>query len=60
MARTPRPGGRTARTREAVFEAVAALIAERDPASISMTDIAGGPAWRPQAFTGGGATCGPC
>ena len=41
MARTPRPGGRTARTREAVFEAVAALIAERDPASISMTDIAG-------------------
>ena len=40
MAGTARPGGRTARTREAVFEAATALIAERDPASISITDIA--------------------
>ena len=40
MAGTSRPGGRTAKTRGAVFRAVAALIAERDPASISMTDIA--------------------
>jgi AcrR family transcriptional regulator len=35
-----RPGGRTARTREAAFAAAAALMAERDPAAISMTDIA--------------------
>ena len=35
-----RPGGRTARTKEMVFEAVAALIAERGYGNIAMTDIA--------------------
>jgi AcrR family transcriptional regulator len=35
-----RPGGRTARTKEAVFEAAAALIAERGYDAITMTDIA--------------------
>jgi len=35
-----RPGGRTARTKEAVFEAAAALIAERGYDQITMTDIA--------------------
>lgn len=40
MAGPKRPGGRTARTREAAFEAAATLIAMRDPATISMTDIA--------------------
>lgn len=35
-----RPGGRTARTKEVVFEAVAALIAERGYGNIAMTDIA--------------------
>lgn len=35
-----RPGGRTARTKEAVFEAVASLLAERDVHEISMTDVA--------------------
>jgi AcrR family transcriptional regulator len=38
---TPRPGGRTARTKAAVFEAARALLAERDAADIAMTDIAG-------------------
>jgi AcrR family transcriptional regulator len=37
---TFRPGGRTARTRAAAFEAAAALLAEREPATIAMTDIA--------------------
>lgn len=36
-----RPGGRTARTKAAVFEAVTALMAEREPSAISMADIAG-------------------
>ena len=40
MTGTTRPGGRTARTKEAVFEAVAALIAERGYGNIAMTDIA--------------------
>ena len=40
MTGTTRPGGRTARTKEAVFEAVAALIAEREVHEIAMTDIA--------------------
>jgi AcrR family transcriptional regulator len=39
MTGTTRPGGRTARTKEAVFEAVA-LIAEREVHNIAMTDIA--------------------
>jgi AcrR family transcriptional regulator len=37
---TPRPGGRTARTRAAAFEAAAALLAEREPGEIAMIDIA--------------------
>jgi len=37
---TSRPGGRTARTKAATFEAAAALLAEREPAQIAMTDIA--------------------
>jgi AcrR family transcriptional regulator len=37
---TARPGGRTARTRKAAFDAAAGLLAERDPADIAMTDIA--------------------
>jgi AcrR family transcriptional regulator len=36
----PRPGGRTARTKIAVFEAAAALLAERGHDAIGMTDIA--------------------
>jgi AcrR family transcriptional regulator len=40
MAVKSRPGGRTARTKGAVFEAVAALVAERGHAAVSMTDIA--------------------
>lgn len=35
-----RPGGRTARTRAAVFEAVAALVAERGHAAVRMADVA--------------------
>jgi AcrR family transcriptional regulator len=35
-----RPGGRTARTRAAAFEAAASLLAEYEPADIAMTDIA--------------------
>src|SRR3954451_22357397 len=41
-----RPGGRTARNKAAVFEATAALLAERGQHAVSMTDIAeraGGP-----------------
>jgi AcrR family transcriptional regulator len=37
---TLRPGGRTARTKAAAFEAARALLAERDAADIAMTDIA--------------------
>lgn len=40
MAVRPRPGGRTARTKSAVFEAVAALVTERGHAAVSMTDVA--------------------
>jgi AcrR family transcriptional regulator len=36
----PRPGGRTARTKASVFEAVSALVAEKGEASISMADVA--------------------
>jgi AcrR family transcriptional regulator len=35
-----RPGGRTARTKIVVFEAVTALIAEKGHAAVSMTDVA--------------------
>jgi len=35
-----RPGGRTARTKTSVFEAVTALVAERGYSALSMTDIA--------------------
>ena len=35
-----RPGGRTARTKAAVFEAVAALVAEKGHAAVSMTEVA--------------------
>jgi AcrR family transcriptional regulator len=38
--RKARPGGRTAETKKAVFAATEALLAERPPAQISMTDIA--------------------
>jgi AcrR family transcriptional regulator len=40
MAVKSRPGGRTAKTKAAVFEAVTELIAERGHAAVSMTDIA--------------------
>jgi AcrR family transcriptional regulator len=36
----PRPGGRSARNRDAAFEATAALVAERGYEAITMTDIA--------------------
>lgn len=36
----PRPGGRSARTKAAVFEAAASLIAERGYEPITMTDVA--------------------
>ncbi|MBV8437391.1 MAG: TetR/AcrR family transcriptional regulator C-terminal ligand-binding domain-containing protein [Silvibacterium sp.] len=35
-----RPGGRTARNQAAVFEAAAALLAEKEPDSLTMTEIA--------------------
>src|SRR5271163_2939703 len=35
-----RPGGRSARTKAATFEAAAALLAERGHAGVTMTDIA--------------------
>jgi AcrR family transcriptional regulator len=38
--RTTRPGGRTARTRAAVFAAVEALLAGKSPAEVSMAEIA--------------------
>jgi AcrR family transcriptional regulator len=37
---TPRPGGRTARTKAAAFDAATTLLSERDPADIAMSDIA--------------------
>ena len=40
MPRATRPGGRTARTKAAVFEAAAALVAERGHDAVAMTDIA--------------------
>jgi AcrR family transcriptional regulator len=40
MAIKSRPGGRAARTKDAVFEAVASLVSERGHAAVSMTDIA--------------------
>jgi AcrR family transcriptional regulator len=40
MSAKTRPGGRTARTKAAVFEAVAALVAERGHAAVSMADVA--------------------
>jgi AcrR family transcriptional regulator len=36
----PRPGGRTARNRAAIFEATTSLVAERGYDSVTMTDIA--------------------
>jgi len=36
----PRPGGRSTRTKQATFEAAAALLGERGHAEITMTDIA--------------------
>src|SRR4051794_33246017 len=41
MAAKPRPGGRSARNKAAVFEAAAALLAERGHEAVTMTDIAG-------------------
>src|SRR3954452_17828245 len=41
MAAKPRPGGRSARNRAAVFEAAAALLAKRGHEAVTMTDIAG-------------------
>ena len=40
MAVKSRPGGRTAKTKAVVFEAVTSLVAERGHAAVSMTDIA--------------------
>jgi len=40
MAVKPRPGGRSARNKAAVFEAAAALLAERGHEAVTMTDIA--------------------
>src|ERR1700733_10000294 len=40
MAVKSRPGGRTARTKGAVFEAVTDLVTERGHAAVSMADIA--------------------
>jgi AcrR family transcriptional regulator len=40
MSANTRPGGRTARTRAAVFEAVATLVAERGHAAVRMADVA--------------------
>src|SRR3954469_11431266 len=41
MAAKPRPGGRSARNKAAVFEAAATLLAERGHEAVTMTDIAG-------------------
>jgi AcrR family transcriptional regulator len=40
MTAKPRPGGRSARNKAAVFEAAAALLAERGHGAVTMTDIA--------------------
>jgi AcrR family transcriptional regulator len=40
MTAKPRPGGRSARNKAAVFEAAAALLAERGHEAVTMTDIA--------------------
>ena len=40
MTAKPRPGGRSARNKAAVFEAAAALLAERGYEAVTMTDIA--------------------
>ena len=40
MTTKPRPGGRTARTKSSVFEAVTALLTERGYGALNMTDIA--------------------
>jgi AcrR family transcriptional regulator len=40
MTARPRPGGRTARNKAAVFEATASLVAERGYDAVTMTDIA--------------------
>lgn len=40
MTAKPRPGGRSARNKAAVFEAAAALVAERGHEAVTMTDIA--------------------
>jgi AcrR family transcriptional regulator len=40
MVAKPRPGGRSARTKLAVFEAVAAIVAERGHAAVTMTEVA--------------------
>jgi AcrR family transcriptional regulator len=40
MVATPRPGGRTARTKRAAYQAAAALVAERGHDAVTMTDIA--------------------
>jgi len=40
MTAKPRPGGRSARNKAAVFEATAALLAERGHESVTMADIA--------------------
>jgi AcrR family transcriptional regulator len=40
MTAKPRPGGRTARNRAAVFEATTSLVAERGYDSVTITDIA--------------------
>ena len=36
----PRPGGRTARNQAAVFDVAAALLTEKEPGSVAMTEIA--------------------
>jgi AcrR family transcriptional regulator len=40
MTAKPRPGGRSARNKAAVFEAAAGLLAERGHEAVTMTDIA--------------------
>jgi len=40
MTAKPRPGGRSARNKAAVFEAAATLLAERGYEAVTMTDIA--------------------
>lgn len=40
MVAIPRPGGRSARTKSAVFEAVATIVGERGHAAVTMTEVA--------------------